>query len=166
MKLDRNECGSHVYFESCSSESITLSFPESVTSPWPWIEVAVYRVFCSKQHTNQVRIVKTFQDQSFQCENVTLKHWRLLMEGCEHLLNESINTFQLMKIFSDVKKLMSCELFWLIVEQLNMNLTEYGYQKTVKQLFLVKPKVDMVGNMVGQRRQGGVFPWNWLENIW
>ena len=29
--------------------------------------------------------------------------------------------------------------------------------KAVKHSFLVKPKVDMVGNMVGRRRQGRVF---------
>ena len=56
-------------------------------------------------------LFKAAHQSSEDCENFSRPvfsmwecDWRLFMEGCEHLLNESINTFQLMKIFSEVKK--------------------------------------------------------------
>ena len=57
--------------------------------------------------------------------------------------------------------LMACELFWLIVEQLNMAKTlkttaVKRLVKTVKHSFLVKPEIGMAGQRE-QRRQGGDF---------
>ena len=79
VKLDRNYCGAQCLLPKLFlRESITLSFPESVTSLWPWIEVTALYIFHFQPCLDHLklfqlaRITKTCQEKAF------LWSWRVI----------------------------------------------------------------------------------------